>query len=220
MQPFVTTVWTMIREAKAGSREALERLLSRYRPPLLSYLLQRGLSEHDAEDLAQEVFLRVCQEDFLRRTEKSKGKFRTLMIRVSEYLLVTEVRKRYSQKRGGGAKAVSLDSFEEVPVSATEEDRFGELWAKHLIQIALDKLKRSSSRGKIPYHDILVQRFLEGKSNQEIARDLGCTEHDVSNYIYIGKERLRRHLMKLARGYSSSAEEYREEMELFKRFSP
>ena len=59
---FLTTVWSVIREAKADPAQALEHIVRRYRDPIYLYLRQRGLQDADAEDLVQDVFSRVCDE--------------------------------------------------------------------------------------------------------------------------------------------------------------
>ena len=66
---FPGTVWTTIRRAGEDDREALERFASAYRPPVLRFLQRRGFSSTDAEDLCQEVFLRLIRGRVLSRAE-------------------------------------------------------------------------------------------------------------------------------------------------------
>lgn len=214
---FQTTMWTSIGRAKAGSKESLERLLSRYQAPILAYLRGRGLSEHDAEDVSQEVLVQLSRETFLERADKAKGRFRTLVLRVTRNVFASHARWISSLKRGGGRPALSLDDVFEEPAPETDEARFHELWARNLLQIALDRLGRDAARLKVPYRDVLVMRHFEGKQNPEIAEKLGCKPHDVENYLYLGKQRLRKYLMDLAREYSSSPEEYADEVEFLKK---
>src|SRR5262245_31872417 len=88
---FNSTVWRRIDDARSGSREALESLLANYRAPLLDYLRSKGVSEHDAEDVVQEVCIEISQDEFLKRADRAKGRFRTLLLRVTQYVLASDV---------------------------------------------------------------------------------------------------------------------------------
>ncbi len=212
-----STMWRRIDEAKAGSREALAALLNKYRPPLLAYVRLRGLSEHDAEDVVQEVCLEIIDDGFLRSADQSKGRFRTLLLRVTQHVLASHLRKELAQKRGGGRKGISLEMAHDIPVPQEEQDRFDQLWVKNMLGMALERLKNDSADLKVPYHEVLSMRFLEGRSGQEIADKLQCKPHDVENYVYQGKQRLRRYLRQLTREASSSEEEHDEETRLLGR---
>lgn len=211
-------MWTVIGQAKTGSRDALESLLSRYRTPLLAYLRHRGLSDHDAEDLVQEVFIQICADGFLAKADRAKGKFRTLLLRVTQHLMSSEFRKQYSQKRGSGKRALSIEEIPEGADPEVEDNQFNELWTKNLLRLALEKLQRETARLKVPYHQVLLLRYLEGRSPSEIARTIGCKTHDVDNYLYHGKQRLRRHLAEIAREYCSSEQEHEGEVEMLRRY--
>ncbi len=216
---FESTMWTLIGKARDGSREALEEVLQQYRYPLLAYLKGRGIADHDAEDIAQEVFLQVCDEDFLKKADKKKGRFRTLLLRVTQHILLSDLRKQYSKKRGSGRRAISIEELADVDIPAVDEVRWNNLWAKNMLRMALDKLQADGARLKAPYHKVLVLRYLEGLSNPEIAAQIGCKPHDIENYIYQGKERVRKYLRELAAQYSFSGDEHAEEVEFLTKYS-
>ncbi len=217
---FKTTMWTMIGRAREGSHQAMEGVLSRYRRPVIQYLRQQGMSEPDAEDISQEVFLRIGRKEFLEKADREKGKFRTLLLRVTQHVRASDYRRKYSQKRGGGKAAVPLEEISEMAVAPADEEAFNGTWAKDLIERALERLKKSSSRLGVSYHEALIQRYIENKSYREISTALGCKESDVVNYIHHGKARLKTTLSELAKEYTSSPEEYAEELELLARYSP
>jgi len=212
--PFQTTLWSAISRAKAGSREALESLLARYRPPVFEYVCRRGIPAQDAEDVVQEVFLEICQEDLLRNADREKGRLRSLILRITQNVLASRFRKQYRLKRGGGRKALPL---EEV-AQEESEDRFNELWARNLLRIGLQRLGRQATRCKVPYHEVLLWKYLDGLSYEQIGERLKCTSKDVDNYCYQGKQMLKRILTELAREYSSSPEEHDAEIELLRRY--
>ena len=83
---FPNTHWSPVRGAGVTDREArrtgLTTLLERYQPALLSYLLVvRGVPRQVAEDLLQ-AFLtdKWLHENFLRRTDQHRGRFRNFVL--------------------------------------------------------------------------------------------------------------------------------------------
>jgi DNA-directed RNA polymerase specialized sigma24 family protein len=139
-------------------------------------------------------------------------------MRVTQHVLVSERRRRSSQKRGGRQRLVSLEEVLETPVTSQEEDQFNEAWAQAIIREGLQRLRRDTARMKLAYHDALVLRYFEHRSQSEIAARLACTEHDVENYLRYGKERLRRILRDLTQEYCSSETEHFEELKLLQRY--
>jgi len=166
---FPGTVWTTIRRAGEDDREALERFASEYRPPVLRFLRRRGFSPPDAEDLCQEVFLRLIRGRVLSRAEPSRGRFRNLLLTVATRVVQDNARKRRA--------TVPL---EEEPAGAAESDFDGE-WALELLQKAFAHLKKEGS----PYYEVL-QNHLEGRTQDRnrlwIARGklLARIRHEVA----------------------------------------
>jgi DNA-directed RNA polymerase specialized sigma24 family protein len=78
---------------------ARAEVFTRYRTPVFNFLRNRGLSEHDAEDVAQDVFLRVCREDFLKKLDRNRGKFRSLLLAVTRHVMLNERASRHRKER-------------------------------------------------------------------------------------------------------------------------
>jgi RNA polymerase sigma factor (sigma-70 family) len=211
---FQSTMWTVIAQAKQGSREALEQLLARYRPPILRYLVQRGVPEHDAEDVVQEVFLEICEDGFLEKADRSRGRFRSLLLAVTHHVLTSDIRRKTAQKRGGGLRRAAL---EEVRVDGGEQEKFDREWARHMIGLALERMKNERGKARGPYAEALELRYFEGLGVREIADRLESSPRAVENTLYNARIRLRKHLLDIAREYASTAEELEEDFALLDR---
>lgn len=78
---FTTTHWTMVLSARQSdspqAAEALEKLCRTYWYPLYAYVRRRGHAPHDAQDLTQEFFARLLENNSLGVVEREKGKFRS-----------------------------------------------------------------------------------------------------------------------------------------------
>jgi hypothetical protein len=77
---FPATDWTGIIDPSSG--QAIQQELStRYWKPIYCYLRSKGYSDEDAQDLTQGFFAEIVLDRGLSRNiDRSKGKFRTLLL--------------------------------------------------------------------------------------------------------------------------------------------
>ena len=94
------TRWTLIGAARGGDAGAQRLFADKYRGPVLAYLRRRGL-DADAEDVTQEVFLRLFRGGVLDRATESGGRFRDLLLAVTKHTLTDHWRAAGAVKRGG-----------------------------------------------------------------------------------------------------------------------
>lgn len=212
MTEFQSTLWTLIRGADRGDEAALREFALKYRAPVVAYIARRGLA-NDAEDLAQEVFLRLWQDGVLAKADPSRGRFRSLLLSVTRHAIGHHVERQASQKRGGG-RVESLDGRDAA--SPGPDEHFDREWVGHLVEVALARLAREHPS----YHEALRRSLLEGTAVAEIARALGKNEGEVNNYIHRGKRKLADYLREQVKDYSLSREDYDEELRYLSRFFP
>jgi RNA polymerase sigma-70 factor (ECF subfamily) len=74
---------------KAGDQSAFDYLVQKYRRPLVSFMYRMARNASVAEDLAQEVFLRVYRS---RQTYEASAKFTTWLYRIATNLAVNHAR--------------------------------------------------------------------------------------------------------------------------------
>jgi RNA polymerase sigma-70 factor, ECF subfamily len=74
---------------KAGDESAFDFLVQKYRRPLVSFMYRMARNAAAAEDLAQEVFLRVYRS---RQTYEASAKFTTWLYRIATNLAVNHAR--------------------------------------------------------------------------------------------------------------------------------
>jgi RNA polymerase sigma-70 factor (ECF subfamily) len=88
---------------KAGDQSAFEYLVQKYRRPMLSFMYRMAHNTAVAEDLAQEVFLRVYRS---RENYEASAKFTTWLYRIASNLAVNHARDTRHQRP---ENTVSLD---------------------------------------------------------------------------------------------------------------
>src|ERR1700704_5677827 len=95
VQPSVTAVASLERDAelmlrvREGCIDSFTLLLERHRNPVIHFLYRMVLNQGVAEELAQEVFLRVYRS---RSTYEPTAKFTTWLFRIATHLALNALR--------------------------------------------------------------------------------------------------------------------------------
>src|ERR1700731_2716635 len=82
-------------DVKAGDEQAFALLLHRYRSPLVNFLYRMVRNREQAEDLAQEVFIRVYRA---RAEYVPSAKFTTWLFRIATNLGLNSLRDTRHQR--------------------------------------------------------------------------------------------------------------------------
>lgn len=206
---FNSTCWQMIDAAARGEREAMEALVDRYRPPIKSYLQRCGWSEADADDLAQEVVVRLW-ERVVPQADAERGRFRGLLLTVTRNVAREHWRRGQAQKRGGDQAHVPLEEARDVELPS--ESVFDREWLAYLLTRALGRLQREHSS----YHAALSATLLEGLSYSEAAAKLGVNETKVRNGVHRGRQKVMGYLAEQVDEYAGGRAEHETEMGLLR----
>jgi RNA polymerase sigma-70 factor (ECF subfamily) len=174
-------------DVKAGDDSSFELLLRKYRTPLVNFLYRMVRNSATAEDLAQEVFLRVYRA---RKDYAPSAKFTTWMFRIATNLALNARRDgRYQQLE------VSIDQPAETQEGAQTAfevpDRQPgiehELMARDraaLIRRAVESLPEKQRAA------VLLHKYQE-MDYDEIARILQCSESALKSLLFRAYETLR-----------------------------
>lgn len=203
-----STMWTTILQFHSDPERVKDFIVRRYRQPVVEFSRLQGLSAEDAEDVAQEVFVRVCKETFLKKADQIRGKFRTVLLAVTKRVIISQRRHDTAGMRDRRRQVPleGLDISEELP----GDPEFDRLWVKNLVEQALERLQVDLSVRALRFH-------LKGDSYQQIAERFGKKVTDVTNFIHRARERLRREIERLVAEYSSR-EDVAKEIASLRRF--
>jgi RNA polymerase sigma-70 factor (ECF subfamily) len=166
----------VVERAKAGDSAAFATLYERFQPEIYRYLARHlGAHRHEAEDLTAEVFLKVFER--LQGYEFRGLPFSAWLFRIARNRLIDHVRARPKRPVG---------SIEDKPGIA-------ELGAQEALDRSLDRMElaRALRRLTDERRQVVVLRFLEGRSVAETAAALGKTEDAVKKLQARGLARLR-----------------------------
>jgi|SRR5580658_2424606 DNA-directed RNA polymerase specialized sigma24 family protein len=115
-------------------------LCAAYWRPLYAFVLRRGRSVEDPQDLTQSFFSRMLEKDL--HVDPALGKFRAFLLASLKNFLTNEWRREHARKRGGEAYLISIEDMTRaethdavgLAVSQTPERVYERNWALALLE--------------------------------------------------------------------------------------
>lgn len=184
----------LVTRAQQGSEKAYRELLGRYERPVFSIIYRMIRDREQAEDLAQETFVRVFNH--IDRYDP-KYKFSSWIFKIATNLTIDHIRRKEldTVSIDGSRNAVTAEQIEATSITIASQDENPEelLEAKELgeeIEGAIGKLRPE-------YKAAILLRHVEGREYQEIAEILSLPLGTVKTYIHRGRNELREQLAHL-----------------------
>ena len=176
-------VANLIRQCEAGSQDAFRELIALYKRPV--YRVAYRLTGHaeDAEDIAQEAFLRAF--DHVHTLEPDRGVLPWLLT-VTPHLSLNHKRGRARQARAMHRYAQDLD---------LERSRDGHNGKDDGVDPAVaEAVWAAWERLNAGLRAAVTLVWLEGMSHRAAAQVLGCAEGTVSWRVFEARRKLRKRL--------------------------
>jgi len=178
-----------VAQARTRDMDAFARLVHRYEGPLIHFCYRMVGSHQDAQDLAQESFVRVYR--YLERL-KPEAKFSTALFGMARNLTLNFLRD--SRRRGRG-KIRSLTREDEAIVPIADDSQRPDKEARlreieRVLEAALDALSHE-------HKEVLVLREIQGMDYETIAKIVRCRKGTVKSRLARAREQLRVRLIEL-----------------------
>ncbi len=182
----------LIKKIAAKDHTAFKTLVERYQTLVISTCYSLLGNRQDAEDVAQEVFIKVYQE---AKGFRGESKISTWLYRIAVNLSLNWRRKRkwdrfldifafWKQEEGGNAYPFETETEDRPDRVIESKER------KRILSLALDALPERQ-RAAITLHKY------QGLSYQEIAEVLGTSLAAVESLIHRAKLNLQKKLLPL-----------------------
>jgi len=186
----------VLRKAKRGDERAFSLIVRAYEQPVYNYVLRLVGDRNLAEDLTQEVFLRVFQG---LRTFSDRSRFTTWLFQVTKNRVLDELRALERRPRA----VVALDDvppLEVVDAPLERTEAIDAVW--RAVEVLNPDLKMA-----------LLLRDVVGLSYTEIAETLEITLATVKWRIYKAREEVQLSLQRegISASISSSAPAHAEQ---------
>jgi RNA polymerase sigma factor (sigma-70 family) len=210
-------------------RDAYGDLVAAYWQPVYKHLrLTWRLSPEDAQDATQAFFTTAFEKAWLETYDPAKARFRTFVRMCADRHLMNWKQAASRLKRGGATAPQSLD-FEaaerdvaarggSVPPDA--EEFFRQEFIRTLFARALERVRTEYAGSGRTVHLRIFERYdldpSDGQTYAALARELGLTEGQVTNYLAQVRRSFRDAALDALRALSGSTQHFRDEArELF-----
>lgn len=180
------------------NRAAWERFAARFRRPIISFALKIGLSDTDAEDVAQETLLAFAQAYRNGQYDRTKG-------RLSHWLFGIAYRQALQERRAGGKRdkgAVQQGGETHFWTGIPEETAASGLWdvewEQALLQQCLEQVRREVEPATFQAFELVV---CQERSADDAAKTLGVP----IKLVYNAKHRILKRVRELRAEYEELA---------------
>lgn len=175
-------------EVRNGSASAFEELVLRYQSRVLAVLEHLVGNRDQAEDLAQDVFLRVYRA---RKTYEPNAKFATWLFRIVNNVAMNALRSRARRREqtvpfrpGDSQHFDALDDAIQVPSGQIPARRLDKLEMREVVRLAMESL---NERQRLA---VLLCKF-EGMSYADIATAMNLSPKAVKSLLSRARAKLR-----------------------------
>ncbi len=176
-------------------RNALRELFMRYETKLIRYVMSiRGFERGYAEEVVQDVFLKVWKN--IKSFDTSK-KFSSWIYAIAHNEATSLFRKFRS--RGLHNQVDILNHESELTTS------FGEITEQFSVEERKNILEKALAEMPFKYKEVLILRYIEDKSYEEISSIIKKPEGTVATLINRAKTSLKEALLKIAPNISHYA---------------
>jgi RNA polymerase sigma-70 factor, ECF subfamily len=175
---------------KAGDGASFALLLEKHRSPVIHFLYRMVQNQAVAEELAQEVFLRVYRS---RETYEPTAKFTTWLFRIATHLALNSLRDGKNERLQD-----SLDNESGEPAARQLSDQLPSTEARMVKEARLQEIRGAVAA--LPEKQraaVLMHKYQEMEYSQ-IAKVLNCSESAVKSLLFRAYETLRARLAHMA----------------------
>lgn len=171
---------------KADDAPCFAELLGRYRDPIISYLYRMVQNRDIAEELAQEVFVRV----YLSRARyEPAAKFSSWIFRIATNLVFNWSRNHRHERGQESVDALEVRGIRR-PL-ADPRSRIDDLLVKEALRA---EVRRAVARLPERQRAVVMLHKYEEMGYAQIARTLGCSVQAVKSLMFRAYETLRAQL--------------------------
>lgn len=175
---------------KQGDNSSFEALLDKYHNSIINFIYRFIGDKAEAEDLAQEVFLRIYRA---KENYTPKAKFSTWIYRIAKNLVLNELRTKISHKLSSLEEMVSTEEGGELPRQLADDkpSTLVELERQDLIRAVRKAIDLLPTNQKLA---VILRRY-EELSYEEIAEVMSCSVLAVKSLLNRAKEALKEKLI-------------------------
>ena len=179
----------LLKRCGRGDADAFGRLVSHYENTVFNVALRMVGNRHDAEDVAQNVFIKAFRKI---RSFGGRSSFATWLYSIAVNESISERRRRSAKSRKGAVQMSVLDGNDGDPYDPpgdgpAPDGRMQAGETHRRIEQAIAELDEE-------YRGVVVLRDIEGLDYRAIGEVLGCSRGTVKSRLHRARLELRQKL--------------------------
>jgi RNA polymerase sigma-70 factor (ECF subfamily) len=175
---------------KDGDGASFAILLEKHRLPVIHFLYRMVQNQAVAEELAQEVFLRVYRS---RGSYEPTAKFTTWLFRIASHLALNSLRDGKYRR----LEETLDDDSSDMPVRQVSDQR-PTVEQRMLHQARLEEIRRAVATLPEKQRAAVLMHKYEEMEYSQIAKVLNCSESAIKSLLFRAYETLRARLAHMA----------------------
>jgi RNA polymerase sigma-70 factor (ECF subfamily) len=173
-----------LEQSRNGDHAAFENLIRGYQKMIHSLAYRMTGSTADADDLAQETFIRAFQQ---LASHRGEAKFSSWLCRIA---INASLNWRHRESR---RREVHQQWARETSAGDSRDESGGMDSESQRVQVALDRLPAKQRAA-------IILTVYEEMNHAEAAKALGCSEATISWRVFAARAKLKRWLKPVSRG--------------------
>lgn len=169
----------LIRQLRKGNHSAFNKLYTKYFSKLYGFSRQITGNKEDAEEIVQEVFVKIWE---IRNTLDPGKNFGNLLFTISKHKIYNKARQRVYNQAYQNYIQTHVDSSNEITGLEIAEKE-----TRTLINQAIAHLPERR-------REVFILSKVEGFSNKEIADKLNTSLSNIENHINKALKTVRQHM--------------------------
>ncbi len=175
---------------KDGDSASFSVLLEKHRASVVHFLFRMVQNQPVAEELAQEVFLRVYRS---RGTYEAAAKFTTWLFRIATHLALNALRDHKNERQ-----QEHLDEINEDQPAKQISDKRPSVEQTMVYQSKLNEIRTAIAKLPEKQRAAVLMHKYEEMEYAQIAKALNCSESAVKSLLFRAYESLRARLAHMA----------------------
>lgn len=204
---FPDTRWSLVSDVRNADTEFRDRALAElcriYWFPLYAFARAKGCDPSLAEDLTQDLFLKLIARDSFEAARPERGRLRNYLLTAMNRTMANDARRRSAAKRRAehGALSIERDAAEErlaatvVAPGTNPEEEFDRRWIEAVLAEVERRLGREyDAKGSATTFEKLQPFLLPGGdpgSYDGVATELGMSVGAVKVAVFRMRKRFR-----------------------------
>ena len=170
----------LVKLLRKGDMSAFDAIYERYCKRLYGFVFRYIKQEVDAEEIVQEVFIKIWES---RKTIDSYSSFESFIFTIAYNSTISLLRKRVTEKK-------YLEQIKYRQQINNSEDIINEIHYKEMNERVKSLLNQLTPRQK----EIFILSREEGLSHEEIAKKLNISSNTVKNHLVSALAYIKSHI--------------------------